>query len=122
MGIAAAAWALLRHDRATPEQSALLDGERVVVEVLNGSGRRGLARTATRELRKVGFDVSYFGTRGDSLPVTLVLARRGDSNAAARVARALGVGQVRVRTDTLLRVDVTVMLGADYRPPAVLHP
>lgn len=90
--------------------------------MLNGSGRRGLARTATRELRKAGFDVIYFGTGDDSVSATVVLARRGDSSAAVRVARALGVGQVSVRTDSLLRVDVTVRLGADYHPPAVLRP
>jgi hypothetical protein len=94
----------------------------VVVEVFNGSGRRGLARTATRQLRKAGFDVLYFGTGGDTVAATLVLARRGDSGAAVRVARALGVGQPGVRTDTLLRVDVTVLLGADYRPPPALRP
>lgn len=122
LGVAAATWALLRPDASAPAHSALLDGTRVVVEVFNGSGRRGLARTATRELRKAGFDVIVFGNGGDSVLVTQVLARRGDSIAAVRVARALGAGQARVRTDTRLRVDVTVLLGADYRPPPALHP
>jgi hypothetical protein len=93
-----------------------------VVEVLNGSGRRGLARTATRALRSAGFDVVYFGTVGDSVAVTQALARRGDSSAALRVTRALGVGVARLKTDTLLRVDVTLLLGADYRPPPGFRP
>ncbi len=97
-------------------------GERIVVEVLNGSGRRGLARAATRVLRQAGFDVVYFGNVSRSVGVTQALARRGDSAAAVRVARALGATQVRVATDTLLRVDVTVLLGGDYRPPPGLRP
>lgn len=117
-------WALSRGNAASarPEAAPLLGGERIVVEVLNGSGRRGLARAATRALRNAGFDVVYFGTVADSMAVTLVLARRGDSSAAVRVARALGTGQARVREDTLLRVDVSVLLGADYRPPPGFRP
>lgn len=123
-GLAAGAWALRRGDTGTRRAAAppLLGGDRIVVEVLNGSGRRGLARVATHALRQAGFDVVYFGTVSDSIAATLVLARRGDSLAAAKVARALGAGQARVKTDTLLRVDVTVLLGGDYHPPPVLRP
>lgn len=94
----------------------------IVVEVLNGSGKRGLARAATRELRRAGFDVVYFGNLSQSVALTQALARRGDSSKAVRVARALGATRVRVATDTLLRVDVTVLLGADYHPPPGLRP
>jgi methylmalonyl-CoA mutase cobalamin-binding subunit len=117
-------WALLgcreRPRHATP--AALAGSERIVVEVLNGSGRRGLARVATRVLRQAGFDVVYFGTVGDSIRVTQALARRGDSAAAARVAGALGATRARVAVDTFLRVDVTVLLGDDYKPPAGIRP
>jgi hypothetical protein len=98
------------------------EGERIVVEVLNGSGRRGLARAATRVLRQAGFDVVYFGNLSQTVGITQALARRGDSAAAVRVARALGAKEVRVSVDTLLRVDVTVLLGSDYRPPPGLRP
>jgi hypothetical protein len=107
---------------ATPQGSAAPEGKRVLVEVLNGSGRRGLARAATRVLRQAGFDVVYFGTVRETGSPTVALARRGDSTAAARVARALGASAVRVATDTLLRLDVTVILGDDYRPPPGLRP
>lgn len=121
-GLSAAGWALWRRDRGGEDAAALRQEDRVTVEVLNASGRRGLARVATRELRRAGLDVLSLGTAAESLAVTQVLARRGDSAAAVRVARALGVGVARVRTDTLLRVDVTVLLGGDYRPPAGIRP
>lgn len=89
---------------------------------MNGSGRRGLARAAVRVLRQAGFDVVYFGTVSDTVRLTQVLARRGDSTAAMKVARALGVGVVRVKIDTLLRLDVTAILGDDYRPPPGVRP
>ena len=116
------AWALLRPRGGASAESVLLDGERVIVEVLNGSGRRGLARIATRELRRAGFDVIAFGTGSESTSVTRVMARRGDSSAAVRVRKALGVGTAVVKTDTLLRVDVTVLLGADYQVPPGVRP
>ena len=102
--------------------AAVPEGKRVLVEVLNGSGRRGLARAATRVLRAAGFDVVYFGTVAATGAPTRALARRGDSAVAVRVARALGFSAVRVATDTLLRLDVTVILGDDYRPPPGLRP
>lgn len=118
------AGALLDRGEPAPSRTpAVVAGdERVIVEVLNGSGQRGLARAATRALRQAGFDVVYFGTAGDSVRVTQVLARRGDSAVAVRVARALGTTRARVVLDTLLRVDVTVLLGDDYKPPPGIRP
>jgi LytR cell envelope-related transcriptional attenuator len=100
----------------------LAGAEHVVVEVLNGSGRRGLARAATRVLRQAGFDVVYFGSAANPVRETQALARRGDSTTAARVAEAVGAHRVRVALDTLLRVDVTLLLGDDYQPPPGIRP
>ncbi len=118
-------WVILgaRSNRArAPERLPTMFGRNIQVEVLNASGRRGLARAAVRVLREAGFDVVYFGTGPDSLKLTQILSRRGDSTSAVKVARALGVGVVRVKTDTLLRLDVTAILGDDYKPPPGLRP
>ncbi len=98
--------------------------QRILVEVLNGTARPGLARAAARALRRRGLDVIFFGNGdaggdGDS---TRIIARRGNRAAAERVARALGQGIVKLQTDTLRRVDVSVLLGKDYRPPGDGHP
>jgi hypothetical protein len=97
-------------------------GERVVVEVLNGTARQGLARTATRMLRRQGIDVVFLGNADAAAESTQVLVRRGDPGRGALVARALGGGIVRVALDTLRRVDVSVILGQDFRPRIPLHP
>ena len=98
--------------------------DRIVVEVLNGTTRAGLARTATRLIRKQGLDVVFFGSadsasRTDS---TRIIVRRGERGAAEIVASALGAGVVEVELDTLRRVDVTIILGSDYQPAAEIHP
>ncbi|HEU5170827.1 MAG TPA: LytR C-terminal domain-containing protein [Gemmatimonadales bacterium] len=94
--------------------------DRILVEVLNGTGRSGLARSATRVLRRRGLDVVYFGTwEGEGLVrTTKVVARRsGSEDDARQVAAALGSGKVVVDLDTLRRVDVSVILGEDWTPP-----
>lgn len=91
-------------------------GQRVQVEVLNASGVTGLARIATQRLRDAGLDVVYFGsdTSAGALDSTLIVLRRGDEAATARVRAALGAGAVRTATDPTRLVDVTVRLGLDF--------
>jgi hypothetical protein len=95
---------------------------RVQVEVLNGSRRQGAARTATRMLRSHGLDVVFLGNADSLVDSTRVIVRRGDSSRAGYIAEALGSGKVVVETDTFRRVDVTVILGEDFRPKLGLHP
>ncbi len=95
---------------------------RIAVEVLNGTRRQGLARVATRALRARGIDVVFFGNADTVSDSTRVLVRRGDPGRGKDVIAALGAGRLRVEPDTLRRVDVTVIVGADYRPKLPLHP
>ncbi|HEV8455328.1 MAG TPA: LytR C-terminal domain-containing protein [Gemmatimonadales bacterium] len=95
---------------------------RVLVEVLNGSRRQGAARTATRMLRRQGLDVVFLGNADSIADSTRVIVRRGDPNNARYVAQALGAGKVMVETDTFRRVDVSVILGDDFRPRLAIHP
>jgi LytR cell envelope-related transcriptional attenuator len=95
---------------------------KVQVEVLNGSRRQGAARTATRMLRRQGLDVVFLGNADSMADSTRVIVRRGDPNKARYVAQALGAGQVVVETDTFRRVDVSVILGDDFRPRLPIHP
>jgi hypothetical protein len=98
-------------------------GERVTVEVLNGTRMSGLARETTRRLRGAGLDVVYFGD-AEEFPVdsTRILIRRGDSIAAQRVRRALGRGQILAAPNSRLLLDITVVLGLDMAPALGLEP
>ena len=95
--------------------------QRIRVEVLNGTQRTGLARTATRALREQGLDVVFFGT-GPTAESTRIFVRQGDPGQGRDVAEALGAGRVSVEPDTLRRVDVTVLLGKDWHPHLPLRP
>jgi LytR cell envelope-related transcriptional attenuator len=107
----------LRRDRVEGHAFDIPSGrDRVVVEVLNGSGENGLARLGTRRLRRMGLDVVYFGNATRSVDSTRVVLRRGEPSLAQRVRTALGAGIVEVALDTLRRVDVSVILGPDFHP------
>ncbi|MBD0321654.1 MAG: LytR C-terminal domain-containing protein, partial [Gemmatimonadetes bacterium] len=91
----------------------------VRVQVLNASGRPGLAREATRVLRDRGFDVLEFGNgRGFSPDSSMVLDRAGRLEVARQVADAVGIRHVAARPDSNLYLDATVVLGKDWKAPA----
>jgi hypothetical protein len=93
-------------------------GVRIRVEVLNATRFRGLARRATMHLRDRGFDVVSVGTSREVRDSLLVLDRSGHADWAALVARALGGARVEQAPDSLRYLDVTVLVGATWRPPA----
>ncbi len=114
--------ARMQRDRVPGHAYAIPSADdRIVIEVLNGNGLPGLARTVTRQLRQQGLDVVFFGST-EKTDSTAIVVRRGDAGAGSVVARALGSGVVRVEPDTLRRVDVSVILGSDYKPVTDLHP
>ncbi len=107
----------LRRDRVEGHAFDIPTGDnRITVEVLNGSGRNGLGRLGARRLRRHGIDVVLFGTADSTVDSTRVILRRGDKVRAARVLDALGAGRIREAPDSLLLVDVTVILGPDFKP------
>jgi len=122
----ALAFAACRGDR---DQRALpVPGERgprVTVEVLNASGRSGLARVGTRVLRRAGIDVVTLGNAPaavGTIDSTRIVVRRGTAAAADPIRRALGVGLVRLEPDSARLLDATVLLGADFAPRVEFHP
>ncbi len=91
-------------------------GVRIKVEVLNATTTNGLARKATTYLRDRGFDVVLIGTSKEQREKTLVLDRSNHPTWATLVAAAFGA-TVEQKLDSLRYLDVTVLVGADWRPP-----
>ena len=90
---------------------------RARVEVLNAAGTAGLARLATHTLRTAGFDVVYFGNAaGERADSSVVIDRVGDVERARAVAAALGIERVVTQPDSTLYLDVSVVLGREWRP------
>jgi len=94
------------------------DGVRVRVQVLNTTKTRGLARRATRLLRDRGFDVVELGTVGPTVDTTVVLDLSGHPAWADAVAKVMAPAHTRARRDSSRYLDVTVLVGSSWRPPA----
>jgi hypothetical protein len=124
----AAVAAATMRDRSIPARSTALGrlvtrdvtappNTRVRVEIINATKTSGLARRMTRLLRDRGFDVVRYTTSGTLQDSTLVLDRTSHPEWARLVGDVLGGARVEARPDTLRYVDVTVVLGAAWRPP-----
>jgi hypothetical protein len=124
-----AALVACRGERGAAGDSLPVPGEtgaRITVEVLNASGKPGLARIGTRLLRRAGIDVLTFGNAPEvleRLDSTRIVVRRGGSSVGQRVRAALGVGRVVIQRDSARLLDASVLLGADFAPTRLeFHP
>lgn len=102
---------------ASVEWSAL--PRRVTVEVLNGSGRSGLARVGAVALRRGGLDVVLYAnadSASSGKAVTRVLVRRGDTTGVGRIRELLGAIEVVDEPLAARLVDLSVILGRDAFP------
>lgn len=91
-------------------------GEPPRVEVLNGAGEPGIAETTAERLRSRGFDVVFYGNAENfDFAATRVIARSERLPAARRLADVLDVDSVRREPRPDLYLDVTVILGADWK-------
>lgn len=115
-GAAVYATSLADVRSAVPSRNVTPPTERVRVEVLNAGGVAGQARSATLQLRDIGFDVVHFGNadRFDR-EASVVVDRVGRPDFARSVADALGIASVTSEPDPNLFVDVTVLLGREWR-------
>ncbi|MCB0300284.1 MAG: LytR C-terminal domain-containing protein, partial [Calditrichaeota bacterium] len=90
----------------------------IQVEVLNGCGVSGLADRITKFLRKQDIDVVSTGNFDNfDVLTTRILDRSDNHERAEKVAEALGLSKDRIllRKDVNLQLDVTIVLGADYK-------
>lgn len=99
------------------------DSVRIKIEVLNATNVRGLARRATFHLRDLGFDVVSSGNSTEKVDSTVVIIRSGRPEWAELAAAALGGARIETRPDTSRYLDLTILLGASWRPPLeTFHP
>ncbi len=94
------------------------DSVRIRVEVINTTTQRGLGRRAMFFLRDQGFDVVRYASGSPPRDSSQIVDRSGHREWADLVAKALGVSRVVVDVDSTRYLDVSVLLGRDWRPPA----
>ena len=103
---------------AIPAEQRAPDGIRIRVAVLNASAERGLARRAAAFVRDRGYDVVETGNARDRRDSTVILDHSGHPEWAARMAKAFGGARVESRPDSSRYLDISILIGAAWRPPA----
>ena len=88
--------------------------DEIVIEVLNGSGKKGKALDITRFLRDHNFDVQEWGNYGAINDTTMIIDRKGNWQNAATVASFLKKGIVFSKKDENSLSDVSIILGKDF--------
>ena len=100
--------------------------QNIEVEVLNGCGVPYLAAQTTDYLRSKHFDVVFSGNaRNQQYQHTLIILRNEKVESFIKIANSFDIDytditQTQVTPDESLCLDVTVILGADYRKFAEL--
>jgi polyisoprenyl-teichoic acid--peptidoglycan teichoic acid transferase len=86
------------------------------IEVLNGAGVPGLARSTADRLSRRGFVIAGVGDADRAQPQTTIQVRPDARRAAEDVATTLGIPTTRVNeVPTLAGSDIRVVLGTDAR-------
>src|SRR5581483_5460929 len=90
---------------------------RIRMQILNGTGAVGLAQQVADRLVPAGVEVKLTGNAGrlDYAQTEIVFYRPSEQAAAQRVQKALGLGKLVLSRNPLDVVDVTVIVGKDFR-------
>jgi hypothetical protein len=112
---------------ASPTQGTTIIGDQarerlnqtpIRMQVLNGCGIKGIARTITPALRSKGFDVREVrNAKHFRYDVSSVYDRTGKPELAFAVADSLGIPHSQVITEAdprLVDIDITLIVGADF--------
>jgi len=93
-------------------------GERIQVNVLNGSGRSRIAMRFTDFLRARKFDVVHTDNYTDTnVNRTFIIDRVGDSASSKKLAYALGIEEslIHREIDTEEYVKADIVIGKDFQ-------
>ena len=102
--------------KAPPKEVTEVQLKNYQIEVLNGSGKQGLASRTTDSLRAHGFDVVKTGNfESRDISNTFVMIRSTNERAAKMVAEYMGIGSdyILLQRSPDLMLDATVVLGLD---------
>ena len=92
-------------------------GEKISIQVLNGSGEKGIAERFSKFLHNSGHDVVLRGNADHfSYKNSEIIIRNSNKFAAENIANLLGINQNKISTqkDKLLLCDITLILGKDF--------
>lgn len=92
------------------------DYSSIRVQVLNAGSETGMARKVASFLRAKGFDVVDIGNTKDTILTVIQDRRDREHGNAISVRKALRQGKLAFEPDPALFLEVTVIIGGDFKP------
>ncbi|MBP3285062.1 MAG: LCP family protein [Clostridia bacterium] len=89
--------------------------EEISIEVLNGTSKNGLANSVAEKLKEEGYNVTKIGNYKTTTNINTSIINRTSVNYAKEIKDFLGKGAIKNEIEDDAKVDVTVILGSDYK-------
>ena len=106
---------MAQHFDAAQKSSVATEPTSLRIAIQDSTGQDGAVQALVRRLEAAGYShVEVAKPWNEPLRVTRIIAQQGDSNGAAAISSALGLGEVRVESTGILSSDVTIQLGQDW--------
>ena len=91
------------------------DKSEITIEVLNGTSRNGLASSVAEKLKNEGYNVTKIGNYKTSTNISTSVINKSSGEYAKEVKDFLEIGKIKNEIEEDSKVDVTVILGSDYK-------
>ncbi|MEB3289084.1 MAG: LCP family protein [Leptolyngbya sp.] len=91
------------------------DPSRVRIAIQDSTNNSVAVQALTKTLRDSGYsNISVDRNLREPLPISRIVAQRGDMATAETIQRFLGIGEARVESTGALNSDITIQLGQDW--------
>ncbi len=87
----------------------------IKIEVLNGSGSSKTLQNVIDDLKQKGYNVSKTGTTNTTSKTTIINKKDVSSTIMQDIEQVLGIGTVQDSEANSSKVDVTIIIGKDYK-------
>jgi len=97
------------------ESNAAISKTDIKIEVLNGSGESKTLQKVVNELEGAGFKVSRTGSTNSTAKTTIINKKDVNDILLTTIKDTLGTGTISNSESSSSKVDITIIIGKDYR-------
>ena len=99
----------------TEETQTSSTTKNIKIEVLNGTGNSNTLTNVVSKLKKLGYNVSKTGTTNLTKKTTIINKKEVSNEELENIKTNMGVGTISNSQSSSSKVDVTIIIGNDYK-------
>ncbi len=99
----------------TEENTANSSNSKIKIELLNGCGDSSIFSKAKRAFENEGYTITKTGTTTSASKTTLINKTSLSSDTMSNLKEILGVGNISSSNSSTNKIDVTIIIGKDYK-------